>query len=106
MKITNVKLDMFNWKSEGWKTGVGTSFGKTQQLGIVTVEIARGELVLTSAPTSRVDPALLVDLVTGPSGEIRVLPDQRVCTRVEGTEPAALFARAHWLLDQLAKAPA
>ena len=27
MKITNVKVEMFNWTSEQWKTGVGTSFG-------------------------------------------------------------------------------
>ena len=37
MKITNVKVDMFNWKTEAWKTGVGTTFGDTRQLGIVTV---------------------------------------------------------------------
>ena len=42
MKITNVKIDMFNWKSAAWKTGVGTSFGKTQLLGIVTVETDKG----------------------------------------------------------------
>jgi L-alanine-DL-glutamate epimerase-like enolase superfamily enzyme len=38
MKITNIKLEMFNWKSEPWKTGVGTSFGGNKQLGVVTVE--------------------------------------------------------------------
>jgi L-alanine-DL-glutamate epimerase-like enolase superfamily enzyme len=42
MRITNVKVDMFNWTSEGWKTGVGTVFGQTQQLGIVTVETDQG----------------------------------------------------------------
>ena len=42
MQITNVKIEMFNWNSEGWKTGVGTLFGKTQQLGIVTVETDEG----------------------------------------------------------------
>ena len=73
-----------------------------RDLGVVTVEIERGELVLTSAPTSRVDPARLVALVTGPKGEVRVRPDQRVCTRIDDLEPAALFARTHWLLDQLA----
>ena len=38
MKITNVKIDLFNWPSAPWKTGVGTTFGGVQQLGIVTVE--------------------------------------------------------------------
>ena len=42
MKITNVKVDMFNWDSEPWKTGVGTNFGKTRQLGVVTVETDEG----------------------------------------------------------------
>ena len=42
MKITNVKVEMFNWKSEPWKTGVGTTFGETRQLGVVTVETDEG----------------------------------------------------------------
>ena len=42
MKITNVKVELFNWKTEPWKTGVGTSFGNTKQLGIVTVETDNG----------------------------------------------------------------
>ena len=42
MKITNVKVEMFNWPTEAWKTGVGTSFGNTRQLGIVTVETDEG----------------------------------------------------------------
>ena len=42
MKITNVKVEMFNWTTEAWKTGVGTSFGNTRQLGIVTVETDEG----------------------------------------------------------------
>ena len=42
MKITNVKLDTFNWYSAPWKTGVGTSFGGTKQLGIVSVDTDEG----------------------------------------------------------------
>ncbi len=42
MKITNVKVDIVNWKSKGWKTAVGTMFGQDQQLGIVTVETDDG----------------------------------------------------------------
>jgi L-alanine-DL-glutamate epimerase-like enolase superfamily enzyme len=42
MKITNVKVDMCNWKTQPWKTGVGTRFGDTKQLGIVTVETDDG----------------------------------------------------------------
>ncbi len=42
MKITNVKVELFNWDSRAWKTGVGTSFGKKNQLGVVTVETDEG----------------------------------------------------------------
>lgn len=42
MKITNVKVDMFSWKSAGWKTGVGMQFGNDRQLGVVTVETDEG----------------------------------------------------------------
>ena len=42
MKITNVKVDMCNWRTQAWKTGVGTQFGDTKQLGVVTVETDEG----------------------------------------------------------------
>ena len=42
MKITNVKVDICNWKTQPWKTGVGTAFGDTKQLGVVTVETDAG----------------------------------------------------------------
>jgi len=37
MKITNVKVDMFNWTTEAWKTGANMSFGSKRQLGVVSV---------------------------------------------------------------------
>ncbi len=42
MKISNVKVDMFNWKSEGWAVGGRMTFGDTRQLGVVTVETDGG----------------------------------------------------------------
>ncbi len=42
MKITKVKVDLCNWRSDPWKTGVGTRFGQTKQLGIVTVATDEG----------------------------------------------------------------
>ena len=42
MEITNVKVDLFNWTTEPWKTGVGTTFGDTRQLGVVSVETDEG----------------------------------------------------------------
>lgn len=42
MKITNVTVDLFRWKTEPWKTGVGTEFGQTKLLGLVTVSTDQG----------------------------------------------------------------
>lgn len=42
MKITDVKVTMFEWKFEPWKTGVGTAFGGIKQLGIVTISTDEG----------------------------------------------------------------
>jgi L-alanine-DL-glutamate epimerase-like enolase superfamily enzyme len=42
VKITNVKVDLFDWTTAPWKTGVGTTFGDTRQLGVVTVETDEG----------------------------------------------------------------
>lgn len=42
MKITNLKVDLFNWTSAGWKIGTGVAFGQDQQLGVVTVETDQG----------------------------------------------------------------
>ena len=42
MQITNVKVDIFNWTTEPWKTGVGAQFGATRQLGVVSVETDEG----------------------------------------------------------------
>ncbi len=45
MKITKVKLDMFNWKSEPWKAGARLRrrpYDSVRQLGVVTVETDAG----------------------------------------------------------------
>ena len=42
MKITDVKVTLFNWRFEPWRTGAGTAFGGQKQLGIVTVETSEG----------------------------------------------------------------
>ena len=42
MKITNVKVEMFNWRTDPWHTGVGTRFGGTRQLGVVSIEPDEG----------------------------------------------------------------
>ena len=42
MKITNVKVEMFEWKSKPWKTNYRNIFGQTVQLGVVTIETDEG----------------------------------------------------------------
>ena len=42
MQITNVKVDIFNWSTEPWKTGVGVQFGAKRQLGVVSIETDEG----------------------------------------------------------------
>ncbi len=42
MKISNVKVDLFNWKNEPWQVGARPPHAGTQALGIVTVETDEG----------------------------------------------------------------
>ncbi|MDJ0790097.1 MAG: transcription-repair coupling factor [Myxococcota bacterium] len=72
-----------------------------RDLGVVSVSLERGELVLAAAETSRVDPEKLVALMTGRVPGIRVTPDQRVRMDVRGVQGEALFDAAHSLLAEL-----
>jgi transcription-repair coupling factor (superfamily II helicase) len=73
-----------------------------RELGIASLTLEDGHLVLGAAPTSRVDPARLVALLRR-RGELEVLPDQRIrAVAPEGREPEALFARAHAVMAHLA----
>lgn len=42
MKITDVKVTMFNWRQQPWKTGVGMTFGGSTLLGVLTIETDAG----------------------------------------------------------------
>jgi transcription-repair coupling factor (superfamily II helicase) len=74
-------------------------------LGIASVALEDGQLVLGAAAASRVDPARLVALVRR-RGEVEVLPDQRVRAPAPDRSADALLARAHWLIGELAGAGA
>ncbi|MCA9509112.1 MAG: transcription-repair coupling factor, partial [Myxococcales bacterium] len=63
------------------------------RLGVVAVDLARGELVLTVGPSAKIDPQRLVNLLTGGSNELRVSPDHRIYA------PAPLHGGAPALLD-------
>ena len=51
---------------------------RARALGIACVDLARGELVLTAAPTTKVDPQLLVNLMTPGGGGLRVSPGHKI----------------------------
>jgi len=42
MKITNVKVETFNWPTENWQVGFGMKFGGNSELSVVTVETDQG----------------------------------------------------------------
>jgi transcription-repair coupling factor (superfamily II helicase) len=71
-------------------------------LGIASIALENGNLVLGAAASSRVDPLHLLALLRS-RGEIQVLPDQRIRASAPATrDPAALFARAHEVMAKLA----
>ncbi len=77
------------------------------RLGIAAIEAARGELVLTAAPSTRVDPQRLVNLLTQANGGLRVTPDHRIHAPLPAAaraDPGELFAAARRLLVNLGAA--
>jgi transcription-repair coupling factor (superfamily II helicase) len=75
-----------------------------RRLGIAQVLVDGGELVLSAATTTQVDPAKLHRLVAGPRGDLRVMPDQRIRAQLRERDPASLFARAREVLTELGAA--
>jgi transcription-repair coupling factor (superfamily II helicase) len=73
-----------------------------RRLGVVAVDLVKGELVLTAAATSRVDPKTLLDLITRTGSEIRVTPDHKIHVPLADHSPQALFAAVHDLFARLA----
>jgi transcription-repair coupling factor (superfamily II helicase) len=72
-------------------------------LALPGVDYANGNLVLRTAPGSRVDPARLVDLLNERGSGVRLGEGQRILAAAPDGSPPALFARARWLLAALAK---
>jgi transcription-repair coupling factor (superfamily II helicase) len=72
-----------------------------RRLGVASVAVERGELVLRAAAASRVDPHRLVALLAAREDGVRLTPDQRIRAPLRAREPNALFAEAHALLARL-----
>jgi transcription-repair coupling factor (superfamily II helicase) len=65
-----------------------------RRLGVVAVDLANGELVLTAAQTSNVDPERLMRLLTQAGGGLRVTPGHKIYAPAASREPAQLFDSA------------
>jgi transcription-repair coupling factor (superfamily II helicase) len=76
-----------------------------RQLGVVTLEVQRGDLVLTVGPSARIDPQRLLSLLTQAGGAMRVTPDHRIYAAAPGTGPEGLFDAAARLLANLGASP-
>jgi transcription-repair coupling factor (superfamily II helicase) len=72
-------------------------------LGITAVDVVQGELALTAAETTRIDPQRLVNLLTQVGLGLRVTPDHKIFAPLPpNPEPQRLFEAAHSLLSRLA----
>jgi transcription-repair coupling factor (superfamily II helicase) len=72
-----------------------------RRLGVAAVDTSDGELVLTAAESSRVDPQHLMNLLTQADGGLRVAPGHKIYARAPTRDPAALFEAARRLLVNL-----
>ena len=73
-----------------------------RRLGVIAVDVVKDEIVLTAAETSRVDPKILLDLVTRTGSAVRVTPDRKIRTPLTDRSPQALFAAIADLFARLA----
>ncbi len=72
-----------------------------RELGVIAIDAAQGEIILTAAESTRIDPQRLVNLLTQAKGGLRVSPDHKIHARTPGGDPIQLFDAAHRLLTNL-----
>ena len=70
-------------------------------LGIAAIDFSSGELVLTAAEATRIDPQRLVNLLTKASGGVRVTPGHKIYSPVPDPSPKGIYKAARRLLDHL-----
>ena len=75
-----------------------------RRLGVLAIDAARGEIVLTASETSKIDPQRLINLLTQAKGGLRVTPDHKIYARAPQAEPHELFESARRLLINLGAA--
>jgi transcription-repair coupling factor (superfamily II helicase) len=72
-----------------------------REAGVTSVDLERGELALTVGPFSRIEPARLARLVSGPDARLRVAKDQRLRASAPSREPGLLLGFARETLEAL-----
>jgi transcription-repair coupling factor (superfamily II helicase) len=74
---------------------------RARRLGVATVDLNNGEIVLTAAEQSKVDPKRLLNLLQQAGTGMRVAPDHKIYARAPEGDTAELFAAARNLLANL-----
>ena len=74
---------------------------RARRLGVASVDLSNGEIVLTAAEQSKVDPKRLLNLLHQAGSGMRVAPDHKIYAKVPPGDTAALFAAAKSLLSNL-----
>jgi transcription-repair coupling factor (superfamily II helicase) len=76
---------------------------QARKLGIAAVTVSRGEIVLSAAESSQIDPRRLVQLLSRPAAGMRVTPDHKIHCPAPGPEggATALFDGIRNTLRQL-----
>jgi transcription-repair coupling factor (superfamily II helicase) len=74
---------------------------RARQLGVITVDLRNGEIVLTAGEQSNVDPKRLLNLLQQAGAGMRVAPDHKIYAPAPDGDSAALFTAARNLLANL-----
>ena len=77
---------------------------RARRLGITAIDQQKGELVLTAAEQTTIDPKRLLNLLTQAGGGLRVTPGQRIHAPAPGGGADELFAATRSLLANLGAA--
>jgi transcription-repair coupling factor (superfamily II helicase) len=73
-----------------------------RRLGVVAVDVSRGEIVLSAGETTNVDPQRLLNLLKQGGGGLRVAPNHKIYAPAPRRRaPGALFTAARRLLENL-----
>ena len=77
---------------------------RARRLGVIAIDAARGEIVITAGAKTSIDPRRLVNLLTQANGRMRVAPGHKIHAEAPLDDPPRLFEATLRLLDNLAPA--